>query len=219
MRTNHQFGHFDGIQIDSQINYGTMKRVLSGNITLSLGMGPLLFLEASSADRNVTMPSVTATDSQRPGAPGSMWYITNIGASNNIVVKEPVGPTTIGVITPGQTAMVFTHGVTWYAQQLLAGGTAGGGVLGVAAGYKLARGSTALDGSNPTPVTTGLTSIAAATVSLRGTSSPGVGTSVLTTGVSSGTLNVYAWKVTGSGDTTLIASTGTETFDWIAIGA
>jgi len=88
----------------------------------------------------------------------------------------------------------------------------------VAAGYKIARGSTALDGSNPTPVTTGLTTIVSATVSLRGTSAPGVGTSVLTTGVSSGTLNVYAWKVTGSGDCTLIASTGTETFDWIAVG-
>ena len=36
----------------------------------------------------------------------------------------------------------------------------------------------------------------------------------LTTGV----LNVYAWKVTATNDATLIASTGTETFGWIAFG-
>jgi hypothetical protein len=32
------------------------------------------------------------------------------------------------------------------------------------------------------------------------------------------TLNVYAWKPTSGSDPTLVASTGTETFDWIAIG-
>jgi len=41
--------------------------------------------------------------------------------------------------------------------------------VGVAGGYKIARGATALDGANPTPVTTGLTTVVAATVSLRGT--------------------------------------------------
>ena len=93
--------------------------------------------------------------------------------------------------------------------------------VGVAAGYKIARGVTALDGSNPTPVTTGLATVVAATVSLEGTSAPGVGTSVLTvasTNYATGALAVYAWKVTGSGDTTLIASTGTENFEWIAVG-
>lgn len=91
----------------------------------------------------------------------------------------------------------------------------------VAAGYKIARGTTALDGSNPTPVTTGLSTVVAATVSLEGSSAPGVGTSVLTvatTNYATGALAVYAWKVTGTGDATLIASTGTETFEWIAIG-
>lgn len=92
---------------------------------------------------------------------------------------------------------------------------------GVAAGYAIARGSTALDGSNPTPVTTGLSTVVSATVTLRGSSAPGVGTSVLTqanTNWGTGALSVYAWKVTGAGDATLIASTGTETFDWIAVG-
>lgn len=91
----------------------------------------------------------------------------------------------------------------------------------VAAGYKIARGgAAALDGSNPTPIATGLTTIVAAVVQLRGTAAPGDNTSVLTTDFtgSDGTLNVYAWKNTSGNDPTLVASTGTETFDWIAVG-
>lgn len=90
---------------------------------------------------------------------------------------------------------------------------------GVKLGGKLrVGGSVALTGTNPTAVTTGLSSIDYAQVSLRGTSAPGVGTSILTFGVSGGTLNVYAWKPTSSANPTLIASTGTETFDWYAVG-
>jgi hypothetical protein len=88
----------------------------------------------------------------------------------------------------------------------------------VAAGYKIARGETALDGSNPTAVATGLTTVVAFVATLKGTAAPGVGTSILTADISGATANVYAWKVTGAGDTTLIASTGTESFYWVAVG-
>lgn len=88
----------------------------------------------------------------------------------------------------------------------------------VAAGYKIARGETALDGSNATPVTTGLTTCIAFVATLKGSSAPGVGTSVLTAVISGGDANVYAWKPTSNADPTLIASTGTESFYWVAIG-
>lgn len=91
-------------------------------------------------------------------------------------------------------------------------------VQGVAGGYKLARGSTALDGSNATDVVTGLTTVVAFVASLQGSSAPGDNTSVLTHTISGGTVSVYAWKNTGGNDPTLVASTGTETFDWIAVG-
>ena len=111
--------------------------------------------------------------------------------------------------------------VTATADQLNAAGvTNANAIVGVAAGYKIARSAApvALDGSNPTPVAHGLTTCLAAFVQLVGTAAPGVGTSVLTCAISGASINVYAWKVTGAGDTTLIASTGTETFNWIAIG-
>lgn len=91
-------------------------------------------------------------------------------------------------------------------------------VAGVAASYKVARGETALDGSNPTAAATGLTTIVACTASIKSTSAPGVSTSVITYDTSTATLNLYGWKVTGAGDTTLIASTGTDTIGWVCVG-
>lgn len=93
-------------------------------------------------------------------------------------------------------------------------------IAGVAASYKVARGETALDGTNPTPVATGLVTVVGFTATLKGTAAPGVGTSVLTSDIAgaAGNVNVYAWKPTSNADPTLIASTGTESFYWTAIG-
>ncbi len=89
-----------------------------------------------------------------------------------------------------------------------------GAVAGVAAGYKVARGEIALDGSNPTPVTTGLTTIVSAQATLKRTTGLNTGTALVTvdfTG-SDGTLNLYGWVVAGT------ASSGTETVEWVAMG-
>lgn len=85
---------------------------------------------------------------------------------------------------------------------------------GVAAGYKIARGEIALDGSNPTPVATGLTTIVSAQATIKRTSAVTSGTAFVTvdfTGAD-GTLNLYAWVLAGT------ASTGTESIEWVAIG-
>lgn len=91
-------------------------------------------------------------------------------------------------------------------------------VVGTGVGVKVASGETALDGTNPTPVTTGLTTITSCSLTIKTTSAPGVSTSVLTYGSSAGTLNMYGWKVTATGDATLIASTGTDTIGWVCAG-
>lgn len=89
----------------------------------------------------------------------------------------------------------------------------------VAAGYKIARGETALDGSNPTTIPTGLASVVSFVAMLKGSSAPGDNTSVLTANIGSGgDVDVYAWKNTSGNDPTLVASTGTESIYWIAIG-
>lgn len=84
---------------------------------------------------------------------------------------------------------------------------------------KFARGEAALDGSNPTPIATGLTTVVAFVAMLKGSTAPGDNTSVLTSVIdAAGVVNVYAWKNTSGTDPTLVASTGTETIYWIAIG-
>lgn len=142
------------------------------------------------------------------------------GAPSNSVAGYAPGCIYHRINGSSGTALYLNEGTvtssTWVALGTTTIGTLG--VTGVAAGYKLARGTGTLDGSNPTPVTHGLTTIVAAVASLIGTAAPGVGTSLLTCEITGTTFNVYAWKVTGAGDTTLIASTGVETFFWIAVG-
>jgi hypothetical protein len=101
---------------------------------------------------------------------------------------------------------------------ILSAGAGGAGVTAPTAGSRVAGGSIALDGSNPTAIATGLTTVTGFSATLQGSAAPGLGTSALTHTISSGTVSVYAWKPTGAGDTTLIASTGTETISWVAFG-
>lgn len=80
-------------------------------------------------------------------------------------------------------------------------------------------GTATLDGSNPTSVPHGLNTCTAGFVQLIGSAAPGTGTTLLTLTHSGSNLNVYAWKPTSNTDPTLVASAGTETFYWMAIGA
>jgi predicted RecA/RadA family phage recombinase len=84
---------------------------------------------------------------------------------------------------------------------------------------KIVAGEAALDGSNPTPIATGLTTIVSVDLTLKKNTAPGLGTSILTYDTTGGTLNVYGWKPTAAGDCTLIASTGTETFSYVVRGS
>lgn len=111
------------------------------------------------------------------------------------------------LVSPSATELAALDGMTHIAQ-------------GVADGYRIARSAApvALDGSNPTTVASGLTTIVACGACLAGTDAPGLGTAVLSTAISGTNINVYAWKPTDATDPTLIASDGEETFHWWAIG-
>ncbi len=86
-------------------------------------------------------------------------------------------------------------------------------------GIYVTAGEATLDGSNPTPITTPFNTVTGVALALKGTSAPGDNTSVLTYGISGGTVNVYAWKNTSGTDPTLVASTGTETFGYVLVGS
>lgn len=93
-------------------------------------------------------------------------------------------------------------------------------VKGAASGLRINGSATplALDGSNPTSFAHGLTTCVGFALQLVGSAAPGDSTSVLTGVVNGANIDVYGWKNTGGTDPTLVASTGTETFNWLAWG-
>lgn len=167
------------------------------------------------------------------------WYEFLVHANQTIVVAgatagdlatlDNAAADTISLATTnakiGRGLVAVCDGTQWhcYPSGSLNGVSVNGApvsvdVVGVAAGYKVARGMTALDGANPTPVAHGLTTCVAFIATLKGTAAPGLGTSVLTANINGANTDVYAWKPTSAIDATLIASTGVETFYWVAIG-
>jgi hypothetical protein len=90
-----------------------------------------------------------------------------------------------------------------------------------AGGERMVIGTVTLDGGNPTPIALSayLSAVDAAVVSMEGAVAPGLDPSLVTSAISTTTVNVYAWKVTGAGDTTLIASTdNARLVNFIAFG-
>ena len=92
---------------------------------------------------------------------------------------------------------------------------------GVAAGYKIARGTITLDGSNPSSAATGLTAIVACAVTNKRSDTPGLDPTDFTiaTAAVAGRLDIYAWKPTAADNALLTASTDSDdTIDWVCIG-
>ena len=81
-------------------------------------------------------------------------------------------------------------------------------------------GSTYLDGSNPTSVTTGLSALVACDVNFATATAPGDDPNSFTVDIhTSGTLSIYAWKNTSGTDPTQTASTdATAQIRWWCIG-
>lgn len=118
------------------------------------------------------------------------------------------------LVSPSGAELAALDGLTKSSSQLNAL------VGGVAGGYLIARSAAPveLDGTNPTSVAHGLTTCLAAFAQLVGSVAPGSSTSLLTCVINGANIDVYGWKPTGAALTDLVASGGTETFNWFAIG-
>ncbi len=206
------------------------------SITADPGASGVITVDESPTICHLTSATTETRTLARPTRQGAEVFIhmQTDGGDVTLTVTggyNETGNTTFVFSDPGQWILLkacqssagtfFWQKISDYGTGNLTAAAAASGltaVVGVAAGYKLARGETALDGGNPTTVATGLTTIVGLALTLKGTAAPGVGTSVLTANISTTNIDVYAWKVTGTGDCTLIASTGTETFYWVAVG-
>jgi len=96
------------------------------------------------------------------------------------------------------------------------------GVGGVANGYKIARGVSSVTGT--LTVVTGLTTVVAVTATPQ-TDPDGVTLAMVSATIgdqagtpAAGSVILKTWKVTATGDATLIAATAAKSVNWVAIG-
>ena len=80
---------------------------------------------------------------------------------------------------------------------------------GIGRQQRLIAGTVVLDGGNATPIALAayFKEVKGSVVSISGSTAPGVDPTQVSSAISGTTVNVYAWKITATGDGTLIAST------------
>ena len=86
---------------------------------------------------------------------------------------------------------------------------------------KIVTGEIALDGTNPTPLDLSAffkTKIVSVDISIRNASAPALGLSTVTYDIVDRLVNLFGWEPTGAGDTTLVASSDTETIAYTVVG-
>lgn len=189
--------------------------VASGDFVV---VGALFGVAQVAALSGVNVPIVREGIFTLPKATGTAWTKGDPlywDSSAKKFTKTAAGNAPLGVAGADAASGDTTGAVSIEAVQE---GVGSNPVTAPSGSVKVVSGEVALDGSNPTPVATGLSTITAVVITQKKATAPGVGTSVFTYDTTAGTLNIYAWKPTSNSDPTLIASTGTETVSYVAFG-
>lgn len=185
----------------------------AGTITVDRSPCNVLLTSGAGAEtRTLARPTAVA-------ARAKLVFKTDGGGDITLTVTggyNEDGDTTLVFSDVGQFAIFeAAYDGTDYFWRLVATHATGNAVLaveGVVAGVKIASGITALDGSNPTNIVTGLTTVTGFSAIVNSTDAS-TGTAFVTYGtISGGTVPVYAADDTGT------ASTGTENVAWVAVG-
>lgn len=93
-----------GSRVDLQSLYlGAQRQVLAGNLTIPSSGPALYFLDPNGSDRTITLPALRR---------GAVHAITNIGAANDLIVKNAAG-TTIVTLNNVQGALFICSGAEW----------------------------------------------------------------------------------------------------------
>lgn len=191
----------------------------NGGDLLTIASGGALDVEAGGELRIAGTP-ITATAAEINAIAGAGLSGAELGVLNGVVAGTVVAglavvPTTGKVIDEIDITLLKVGGANKTVAVAAAVTTP---VAGAAAGIKINGGEGAFDGSNPTSVAHGLTTCTGVIAVLKGSSAPGDNTSVVTALINGANVDFYAWKNTAGNDPTLVASTGTEGFYWLALG-
>lgn len=166
------------------------------------------------ADVTVTVPAGTGTLMLSAGAVVADVANAVSGLNNGLLFEGATADafeTTITVTDP-TADRTFTFADT----------PTGTVAIGSSTAYRINATTVTLDGSNPSSVAHGLTSVVACSLTDVRSTAPGADPNWATYVVNGANIDVYAWKVTtggGAGDPTLIASTDADdVFSLVCVG-
>lgn len=162
---------------------------------------------------NTTTLSFSAPGASRvvtfadPGGADSVAYLAASQALTNKTITAPVLDGTVtGTYTLGGTPTLASAAGVPY-------------VGGVAAAYRLARGTITLDGSNPSSAATGLTTVVACNVDGPAAAGvPGDDPMGASPFINSTSIDIYAWGTNGTDPTPVPSTNNSAVFYWICIG-
>lgn len=83
------------------------RTTLTGNLVLTAASPTLQVLNPNGSNRDVTLPALAASD-------GLAFFIINLGTTaHSLVLKSPVGPTTLATIARYASAIAICDGTGW----------------------------------------------------------------------------------------------------------
>ena len=136
---------------------------------------------------------------------------TNAGIQSNQGTPEAL------IFATGTQLVLETGAKLYVGGSDVTAAVATGGIAGVAAGYKLARGETSVTGLTGGDVDTGLTTVVAVVGSLA--EDAALTGMWVTAALGAGShITLKVWKPTATGDVTPILSTAAKKVDWVAVG-
>jgi len=158
-----------------------------------------------------------------PASGNNAWAeVVNTDATHSLKVYPDAGGAINGgsadaafLLGPGESARFSSTGaLVWYA----AAASSGAEVVGVAAGYKVARGSSSITGATGGDITTSLATVVAVCANLGEDADLTASMVTAALGGTAGHITLKVWKPTSNADPTPILSTNAKTVNWIAIG-
>lgn len=185
--------------------FGFLAQTLGAGLTLTTSMPNLLFLDPGGSGRTLLLPTEASSKGMR------FEIVNTADAAEDLTVKEDSNTTTIGIVGIGESGVFWCDGTTW---RMVKGSR---GIVGLASGYKLARGVHTTVAAVDT-VVTGLAEVVSVVVS-RATA-PVAGAEFFSGSIgnqagapAAGSILISGWKP----DYT-VATTFSKLVNWIAIG-
>lgn len=199
----------------------------SGTKPTLTGGGSVVGTTATQTLTNKTLTSPVLTTPTLGAASATSLALTATtnqlvtGASSNLTtVSFPASSGAVTLTMPNTTDTVVGRATTdTLTNKTIASSSTVPYVAGVAAGYKLARGTITLDGSNPSSAATGLTTVVSCNVSGPAAAAiPGDDPMGATPFINTTNLDIYAWKTDGSDPTPVASTNNTAVFYWVCLG-